>query len=193
MALAFLQAEIDAPRYRNAYTQALEQIRGTRQVLIDNADPSDSDQNNARAYLLSVVRGYKQNHTLFAQFPGDVVWQRCTFDLHELGEFLYANFRTLLELSKGKRLVREGAANFLAGAQGLSKEAQEMIAGIPPIIEGISAGRRYPELIAVTDANSPIVLLEGHTRATAYVIAGAPQAVSVLIGNSAHMRDWWLF
>jgi hypothetical protein len=46
MVLAFLQAEVDSPRYRDYYALALTKIGATRATLIDNADLQDARQSS---------------------------------------------------------------------------------------------------------------------------------------------------
>lgn len=194
MVLAFLRSEIDSPRFQGACIAALRYLNTTREALIDNADLSDVNQNQQRAFVLSCGRGYGRGALLFMGFPPDVAWRRCTADIVEMADLRYANYETLRQLSGGTRLVRDGAMRALDGTLPLSEEVRTMIEGIHVVVAGVHAGRQYPEIIGLQQEGSPqVVLLEGHTRATAYVIAGAPQTVSVLIGTSAQMRHWWLF
>lgn len=192
--LAFLRAEIDSPRFQGPCILALQYLQTTREALIDKANLSDANQNDQRAFVLSVGRGYKRGVSLFAEFPADVAWRRCVAEIAELPDLLYANYETLRELSGGTRLVRDGATRALDGTMAFSADLRAMVEGIPPIIAGIRTGHQYPAIIAVQQEGSPqVVLLEGHTRATAYVIAGAPETVPIMIGTSPHMRHWWLF
>jgi hypothetical protein len=194
MVLAFLRAEIDSPRFGDVFHQGLHVLGFTRAQLIDNANVNDAAENQARAYLLGGARGYRRGTLLFQRFPGDAIWHRCEATVAEVGAFLYANFPTLLELSGGSRIVCDGANRARGGPDGFSVPVQELLAGIDPINARVAAGDQLPELIAVQDTNSPaIVLLEGHARATAYVIAQNPPMVPVLLGISAHMHEWRCF
>ena len=70
----------------------------------------------------------------------------------------------------------------------------DVCAGIRDTARAIDRGRRMPELIAVaTDPDAHgLVLMEGHTRATAYLIARQPLvAVIVLVGWSRSMDTTW--
>jgi hypothetical protein len=192
MVLAFLRAEFDAPRYRDFYLAALRSVGGSRQHLIDDADFDNSSDNSDREKLLGMVRGYKQNIMLFAGFPNDISWQRTEISITELETFQYARFPTLLELASS-RWVSDGAKNALIPTT-FSEPLQAMINGIRPLLKRVEAGETLEELIAVRDfRSSNIVLLEGHTRATAYVAGQQPQSVRILIGTSARMHEWPLY
>ncbi len=70
----------------------------------------------------------------------------------------------------------------------------DVSAGIRETARAIDAGRQLVELIGVAndpDASS-LVLMEGHTRATAYLLARKPPAeVIVLVGWSRSMEATW--
>jgi hypothetical protein len=193
MVLAFLRAEIEAPRYREFYLAAMGHIGGSRQRLIDDADLANDSDNSDREKLLGMVRGYHQNAMLFAGFPSDTVWRRAKITLSELKTFRYANFPTLLELASSRR-VSDGAENALKASGSFSPPLQDMLKGIRPLMKRVVAGETFEDLIVVKDAHLPnVVLLEGHTRSTAYVAAGEPPHIRVLIGTSAEMHEWALY
>ena len=51
-------------------------------------------------------------------------------------------------------------------------------------------GQSYPELIAVSGPSDVLILVERHTRATAYVVSGYSQPITCLAGTSARMAQW---
>lgn len=191
--LAFLRAEIDAPRYRDHHLQYLQRTARSRLSLIDMADLSNEFDNHARAISLASTRGYGLNDLLFRGYPNDVVWHRFEVQLSELSQFLYANYHTLSEVAGATRLVSEAAKRVMTGMPALSAEARAFADGISIVAERVKAGQNFPELVAVRDPRSAnIVLMEGHTRATAFVISRTPSVVRVLIGSSSHIHEWWL-
>jgi hypothetical protein len=191
--LAFLRAEIDAPRYQNGHLQFLQSIGRSRTDLIDMANLGNELDNHTRAICLASTRGYGLNSILFRGYPNDIVWRRFEVSLSELGQFLYANYHVLLEVVGDTRLVVDGATRVLTAPRDLSAEARKFVAGVPEVVERIKAGQQFPELVAVRDTHSSnIVLMEGHTRATAFWIAQKPPSVRVLIGSSPRMNEWWL-
>jgi hypothetical protein len=187
--LAFLRAEIDSPRFRLRLLLAMQKVDTSRDSLIDHADLTDGEQNRTRRQLLASAR-----EPLFNHFPRDVLWWRGNVLLQELELIEYPNYRRFLELSGGRRSVRAGAARALNEPQILGRDLHEMLAAIPKVIDGVKAGRMFPELIAVRDPRLPrCVLVKGSLRATAYVIAGLPARVDIYLGTSDFMREWWLF
>lgn len=186
MVLAFITAEVDSPRFQRTYARALQALGQSRDVLIDRADIGDAVQNRLRAEVLGHARGYGRNQWLFTGFPGDVHWHREYVDVAEVGNLLYGNFDEWLELSGGTRRVADGARRARLGARGFppARNAHAVAARI-------SAGERFPALIAVARNDGARVLVEGHTRATAYAMMAAPASVDLLLGRSGQMDTWY--
>src|SRR6266478_1183605 len=169
MVLAFLRAEIDAPRYRDGCSQALRAIGRSRATLIDAADLDNDTENRDRTHVLRLVRGYGANAILFRGFPNDVAWQRYEVSVAELGEFLCAKWPTLLEVAGSGRLVSDGAKRVaIDPPRRFSSETKAFVEGIRAVVKRVEAGDYFADLIAVRGMpSSDIVLIEGHTRATA--------------------------
>jgi hypothetical protein len=185
MVLAFLQAEIDSPRFGGFYRDSLASMGVDRKSLIDNALPNDCDQNRIRAGLLGAVRGYQVNERLFAGFPDDVQWRRVQIEPGELAKFKYAKHQSLLDVSGASRRVLDGARNIQAGVT--PREFSERVSGV---VESIKRNERFPDLIAVQGKDATFVLVEGHTRATAYLINNPAYPIMVLVGSSPLIEQW---
>lgn len=143
-----------------------------------------------RRQLLRLVRGYPTT-LLFDGFPTDVSWYRATVTPDELRAFYYADHPTWTTLSRGSRLVADGAANVYDVPT--DENANQ---NIPAVADRVLAGERFPELLCVSTAHDgPVVIFEGHTRATAYVLAGdsCPDPVLLLVGFSTSMAAWRFF
>jgi hypothetical protein len=188
MVLAFLQAEIDSPRFAPNLNKWLAHYRLDRATLIDNGLLSDPGQNRLRAEALKATRGYQANIWLFAGFPSDVQWRRVQVDPAELADFKYAKFDPLIAVSGESRRVGDGASSFEAGNAG--DEFSERVSGV---VGRIKDGARFPDLIAVAADNEPPVLVEGHTRATAYVHTKPSHPIFVLVGTSPTIKQWAFF
>ena len=184
MVLAFLKAEIDSPRFGEAYQNLIDQSGLDKSELIDNASLSDPHQNAARRALLGDARGYGNNVYLFAGFPQNVAWRRVTITPGDYDALLYTNYPIWTKLSGGSRKVVDGAKN-----TGSIAADEEAISGIQAVAEAVKNGQRYPELIAVEAADG-IVLVEGHIRATAYVLAALDLEFEVILGTSLWMHNW---
>jgi hypothetical protein len=183
MILAFLQAECDAPRWKAWIAEAL----GGDLTPITTPNLEDDEQNAMRRHALGQYRGYGRDGYIFRGFPADTEWFAATVTCAELAAFRYLNHKTFIELSQGSRLVGDGAANLdvVTAQEGLN----DRIRGLRDAVE---AGRRFPALIAVAHARDvPPVLIEGNTRATAYVLAlPAEDEVAVISGYSAGLQTW---
>jgi len=183
--LAFLKAEIDSPRFGPAVAKILDNSGLGRAMLIDNADLANPGHNRLRTELLKAVRGYRAGLYLFKGFPGDVRWRRVELLPGDVGNLRYANFPTWVALSNGSRLVADGAANI-----DRIQTAENVNASIKTVAAAVTAGQRYAELIAVEAHDGSLILVEGHTRATAYVLARVAEPVHCFVGSSPTMRPW---
>jgi hypothetical protein len=179
--LAFLQAEIESPEHGPHIVDLLNRLCYDRSVLIDNADLSDAHANCARAVILGVRRGYGRNEVLFHGFPSDSKWRRVLLDLNDIGRLKYIGIQAFIDLSGGTRLAAEGACNYKNNPETAKKVVQ--------ILEKISRGVSFPELVLVEDARKQLVIIEGNHRVTAYVVAGVAET-RALIGTSPTMDQW---
>jgi hypothetical protein len=184
MVLEFLRAEVYSPRFRQAFS-AFD--RG----LLTNPDLTDARQNALRRAALDRHRG-----VYIGALPADTQWQRWALTIGELGQMRYANYVTWLRLSNDTRLIKAGAANL---GLHIVENGKDITAGIRATANSIDAGE-MPNglLIAVAHELKPtadkIVIIEGHTRATAYLAAKKPpQEVTVIIGSSPAMGGWRWF
>jgi hypothetical protein len=184
--LAFLRSEIDSPRFR---TIALSALAGDTS-LIERASLDDRAENDARREALAAYRGYGRGTFLFGGFPAHIEWVRLALTRPDVGELLYANYRAWTRLSGGSRRVRDGAANL--GKVSLDEYQLDPTPHIRATESEIRRGRSLAEMIVVAEGpNRRHVLLEGHTRATAYALALEDDAeVQTLAGYSPQISGW---
>lgn len=188
MVLVFLQAEIDSPRFSPWLKHWLVTHRFDRATLIDNGLLNDPEQNRRRAELLKGARGYQDNKMLFTGFPDDVQWRLIEIERTELADFKYANEDSLLKVSGTSRLVADGAKNYTLG-----KAPAHFSERVDGVIGRLNNGEQLCHLIAVEADDVNLVLVEGHTRATAYVVAKPSYPITVLVGTSPLMKRWSFF
>ena len=185
MVLSFLQAEIDSTRFGPTYAGILAHSGINRGLLIDRADLDSAQDNRIRQELLKVVRGYGNDTFLFRGFPNNVRWRRVALEPPDWDAVKYANYPTWVTLSGGTRIVADGARNIDSVAV-----AEDANRNIKAVAADVSTGKRYPELIAVSSLTGEIILVEGHTRATAYALAQLPKRVECIVGSSPVMSKW---
>jgi hypothetical protein len=133
--------------------------------------------------LLGAVRGYGKNQVLFAGFPPDAVWRRVVLQPCDFETMRYARHQTWTTISKGTRLVSVGARTLTE--EGHSAETEQVTA----IANAFRNGERFADLIAAEDARG-LILIEGHSRATAYFQVGLIDEVQCLVASSQSMPKW---
>jgi hypothetical protein len=183
--LAFLQAEIDSARFGSSYASILANSGLSRHLLIDQPDRASPRDNSSRAELLKRVRGYGCGQLLFAGLPTDVAWRRVSMEQKDFSKLRYAKCPPWIELSGGTRLVTEGAKNVAPGGP-----AEDAALNIRAVVADLKSGKRYPDLIGVEGQNGDIILMEGHTRATAYVVSPPAEPIGCIVGSSPTMTSW---
>jgi hypothetical protein len=174
MIVTFVRGELDSGRYGDLLRGML--ARDGRTV----DDLGDADY--ARR-LLEEYRAYERREGLFGGFPRDVEWFRAELSRDELLDVLYISWDWWLRLSGGTRSARFAARRIRAGEiPGSTVEEHEAYARQP----------QPPLIVVTTPAHSPLVVLEGHVRLTAYALFPelVPERIGVLLGVSAEMTRW---
>jgi len=182
MVAAFLRAEINSSRYDDYILGQLRQ-QGLSRRLIDQPNLADAAENAVRKQLLD-FRGFQARNALFTRFPTDAQWRRVTLEPNDLIRLRYANYPTWIELSGGTRLVSAGAQNF----RGLPDDPATY--HIYAIADAVRNGTRFPELITAEADDGSLILIEGHSRATAYLMEGFPADCDALVASSPTMLRW---
>jgi len=188
MISTFLYAELNSPRFCKKVETYLQQYAVDRR-LIQAPDLHDEHENATRRALLGAYRDYGQGWGYFEGFPAQLRWERIGLTRQEVEQVKYIEYDYWVELSGGSRLALDGARRALAGIDifGLSSKYFVDIAG------ALRQGAHFPPLICVaSDEKSPLVVLEGHTRLTAYLIAPEclPTELEVIVGFSEQITQW---
>lgn len=183
--LAFVQAEIDSARFGQLYATLLSNSGLERGSIVDRPNLQSDRENRIRSELLTAVRGYGNRTLLFKGFPRNVTWRTVAIETEDADKLKYANYETWVQLSGGSRLVVDGAKRVETIQVG--ENANE---NIKAVADDLRAGKRYPALIAVESEGGFLVLVEGHTRATAYVQARIAEPIEVFVGSSPQIKLW---
>jgi hypothetical protein len=189
MVAVFLRGELDSDRFGAAIRRALERA-GVSDRVLRAPELSDATENALRRRLLTDTRAYDIRDGVFGGFPDDVRWERVMLDRDELAGVRYIDWSYWVELSGGSRSpvdaarrIREGVTVFGVPSDGFVSAAE-------------AVDDAWPELILATAGpRQALVVVEGHVRLTAYVLAGeaAPPEVEALLGTSPRMRHWALY
>ena len=191
MVALFLRTELPAARSRDDLRAHLEQARLSERVITD-PDLDDDAENQARLRLLTRHRGYGTRIELFDGFPDDVRWQWMAITLAELTRVRYIDYDYWVELSGGTRLAVDAAPRIRAGVAPFRVPSDWALG----MAQAVADGARFPPLILVTTGpGGDLVVLEGHARLTAFMLARdrLPPELEVLVGFSPAMTGWGLW
>jgi hypothetical protein len=185
----FLRAEIDSGRYGDKLS-ALLQRDGREPNVLRHPDLAAVEDNAYRRQLLDEHRAYERREGLFLGFPREIDWFRAELDREELLDILFIDWDWWLRITGGSRRPRDAARRIRAGeVPGVTAKEHE------PVAAALGSGVQ-PELIALTTpARSPIVLVEGHVRLTAYALfpEHVPPQLQIFLGISEAAPDWCQF
>jgi hypothetical protein len=188
--LAWLQAEVESPRFqRNIIgNPPNREVLRIARMLAHQPDLNNPHQNATRREILRQTRGFGAGTLLFTGLANDLTWRRFRATPAEIDSFLYANHPTWTTLAPSRR-ISEGAAN--VDSVPTLENVNEHIRAVAQRIHD-DPGLVLPQLIALRRADSDIVVMEGHTRATAYVIEAANMTgeIDAFLGAGASVATW---
>jgi hypothetical protein len=185
MVAIFLRTEITSSRFGKNILRILERNDVDRKI-IDKPNIKDANENKRRAALLGEFRGYKRNEEIFLNFPDDARWYRVLLNREDLLKVKYMNYSYWNDISGGSRLVADAAKRIFSG----EIENDE---GFRAAAEAVRNGKLFEEIILVSEnERSDLILLEGHLRATAYLMSleYLPPQVSAIVGYSEKVAVW---
>lgn len=116
-------------------------------------------------------------------------WKRVALSREELEQVRYIEYDYWVELSGGTRLAIEGAKHATSGKVVFGVSS----AGLVYMANELRRGAQFPTLIFVTnDVDAHLVVMEGHARLTAYLMAPEciPSELEVMLGFSERITRW---
>lgn len=191
MVALFLRTELPAARSRDDLEAHLER-EGLPERVVTAPDLDDDAQNRARLRLLTHHRGYGTRTELFDGFPDDVCWQWMAISPAELAGVRYIDYDYWVQLSGGSRLAVDAGPRIRAGVAPFGVPSDWALG----MAQEVARGARFPPLILVTTGlGENLVVLEGHARLTAFMLARdrLPPELEVLVGSSPMMTRWGLW
>ncbi len=189
--LAWLQAEIESPDFQafvignppNPANLALA-LKAAR-----SPDLRDKAQNHLRRQIITAVYGFGTGAGSFEGLSNDIKWRRMHLTTDEVSEMLYARRDGAWRLlSPVTRKVAEGATN---AGHIYTGDSTNMV--VLSLASGLChSEKKVPEIIALRRPDGPLVILEGHARATAIVLEAHrfPHGVHVYVGAGPSVANW---
>ncbi len=188
MVALFVRTELASDRWHDDLQALLDQA-GISAEVVTKPDLDDEAGNQARRWLLTGKRGYSDRTDYFEGFPDDVTWQWMAISADELAKVRYIEYDYWNELSGGSRLPVDAATRIRAGVTPFMIPNHRVL----DLAQAVAEGAQFPPLILVTTGpGGDVVLLEGHVRLTAFILAREwlPPELEVLVGSSAGMARW---
>lgn len=188
MVALFLRSELPSERFGPGIRTMLERD-GIPEHVVTTPDLGSGAENQVRMRLLTEHRGYGNRTEIFGDFPDDVRWQWMAITPAELAGVRFIDYSYWIELTGGSRLAVDAVPRIRAGVETFGVPND----GLLRLGKAVAAGTQFPPLILVTTGPGGIlVVLEGHTRLTGYMLARdqLPPELEVLVGSSAGMTRW---
>jgi hypothetical protein len=188
MVALFLRTELFSDRFEDTLRALLERD-GLPERVITAPDLGDDTENQVRLRMLTEHRGYASRTDYFEGFPDDVRWQWMALTPAELAGVRFIDYSYWNELSGGSRLAVDAVPRIHAGVAPFGVPSD----GLLDLAQAVAAGASFPPLILVTTGpGGAIVVLEGHVRLAAFMLArdDLPDELEVLVGSSPAMTRW---
>jgi len=176
------------------YGARLDECLGQEGVAVQHIthpDLADPIANADRRRVFARYRGYGAGGASYlTDFPDTgVAWSWVILSRNELLDSRYIRYTRWTKLSAGTRSPRVAADRILAGATTPDHDVEVFLT----LADRLRAGLMVPPLILVSaDDGATRVVLEGHTRITAYALApeAIPAEIPVILGTSPAIANW---
>jgi hypothetical protein len=191
MIAAFLQGELNSPRFGSQIAHLLRQDGRTLDI-VQHPNLDDADENRYRRSVLDAYRAYDARTGLFNGFPHDVQWMRARLTSEDLHQVRYIDYSYWNALSGGTRRPVDAAAQIAAGYEAFGvSNARFWTLG-----EALERGEPVPAPIIVgSGQEGDVVILEGHLRLTACFLRpqASPPEMEAIVGISPALSQWALY
>jgi hypothetical protein len=189
----FLETELSSDRFKEKLRTIIEDIENEADKRF-TLDCDDKEACHLRRLVLSRYRGYGNNEELFEGFPDIDDWNWVTLTKEDLKRIKYINYSYWIELSKGSRYAVDAVRSIQDNIEvyGVSNE------GFIKVADAVKREVTFPPIILVSTYEDPdnMVLVEGHLRLTAYMLAFQHvKSVNALIGYAdlKSFKNWGLY
>ncbi len=181
MVAAFLKAELYSERFAGDLKKVMNNL-GVAEQLIASPDTQNDQENDLRAKTLGDYRGYEQNREIFTDFPDDLTWYNAALTRDEIGNLQYVDYSYWNELTDHTHLVKDAVKNIQQGKVVFDVSNERFLKLVDKIRN--NEHNFEPIILWGKDKHSPLTILEGHLRATAFGLAGdeAPESIPAVVG-----------
>jgi hypothetical protein len=191
--LAWLQAEIESVAFQQYVAGEPPNPVYLAQVLRAARKPNlgDAEQNELRRRIITKTHGFGLGTLSFEGLANDLHWRKLRASSLEVGELLYANRHPAWSaLAPVSRKVAEGAAN--VGHVFTGDLTNMLVLALALKISESNPVPVLPEVICLQRPDGRLVILEGHTRATAIVLESHrfKKGVSIYVGEGPSVPNW---
>ena len=191
--LAWLQAEIESPEFQTYVVgDPPEPANLSRAMTLARKPDLDSaEQNAARREIIAAAHGFGRGAMIFAGLSDDITWRRVRVSMREVGQMLYANRNAAwTTLAPKTRTVAEGAGN--AGQLYAGDDTNMHVLGLAGTLCHTDPVPVLPAIICLRGLDGRVIVMEGHTRATAFVIEAHrfPDGVDAYLGETTSIANW---
>jgi hypothetical protein len=190
--LAWLQAEIESVSFQQYLAGEPPNPVYLASALRAARSPNlrDADQNELRRKIIVKTHGFGLGIKSFEGLANDIAWRRARVTSHEVGEMVYASGHPAwAALAPATRKVAEGAAN--VGHVFTGDQTSMLVLALAVRICDSHPMPVLPEIICLRRPDGHLVIMEGHTRATAIMLEAhrIPQ-INVFVGTSPSVANW---
>ncbi|MDQ3657958.1 MAG: hypothetical protein M3457_23145 [Chloroflexota bacterium] len=158
--------------------------------VVTSPNLEDAGENAYRRRLIGACRGFGRNAELFRKFPASVRWRWGELNRMELRQVRYINDDYWVELSGGSRSPVDAARRVAPGNRGLWRQQRDI--PFHPAEIGAGYGSHRGLILVGAEEDGYQVVLEGHVRLTACMLAPEAPAVTarVVIGIAPEFVNW---
>lgn len=179
-------------RYGSEIAGCLD-LAGASTELVTHPDLAKEADNRTRKRVFALYRRYGEpGPSFFTGFPvGRVDWTWMSLSPDEVLATLFTRYWA--GIWEGPRSPRDLGRRIREGRVPGWVDGDGILPRLDSLVEAISAGHQPSPMILVTaDGGSTRVVMEGHTRLTAYALAAPhlPRETISLLGHSAEVARW---
>lgn len=192
MVSEFLKAEIESPRFKKYILPYLEK-RQINPSIIEKPNLSNQEENEIRKAVLGSYRGYKKDTRLFHWFPENIRWELISLNKQDIQKLTCIDYDYWVKLSGGTRLFSEITKNIALGIE-INGQGNKLFWNVAEKYKN-KEDIPKPILVSTNPKDEKIIVLEGHLRLAAYLLAGndAPKELEAIIGYSENISNWGLY